>query len=282
MSADGSILFSYPQCRIVNKNTAGSSGDDTMSVYPDFGIIQLVPGQLPNKGSKVERVKLLVEVKRFPKNGNGEKFSVEWRLFSNRCSPKDQLQTKDTNHPPTLHVLGSLSIRQLLLQAYSAFNVYAQHELFIMFISGTDFTLFKFHRPQHLGLVPQEPKSLNKKQKLRVKGTADGEAESQSAKEINDTALTTLIPLEYIEVVDHGVPVFESTKPGRGPGLFLSNTFHLSRTRKPIDQITQVCQEICDMKLYSSKRNPDQLNTCHKNKEPPPDKCEKGEKDCTC
>ena len=105
----------------------------------------------------------------------------------------------------------------------------AQHELFIMFISGTDFTLFKFHRPQHLGLVPQEPKSLNKKRKLGVEGTADGEAGSQSAKEINDTALTTLIPLECIEVVDHGVPVFESTKPGRGPGLFLSNAFHLSR-----------------------------------------------------
>ena len=57
----------------------------------------------------------------------------------------------------------------------------------------------------------------------------------------------------------------------------------MSRTRKLLTQIAQVCQEICDMKSYSaSKKSPDQLDTCHKNRGHLPNKYEKGEGDCTC
>ena len=50
----------------------------------------------------------------------------------------------------------------------------------------------------------------------------------------------------------------------------------LSRTRKLLTQIKQVCHEICDMKVYSStKKNRSPLGIGHKNKEPLPDKCGK-------
>ena len=55
----------------------------------------------------------------------------------------------------------------------------------------------------------------------------------------------------------------------------------LSRTRKLITCITQVCQEIHDIKRGYIKRSHNPPSTCHTNKEPRPDKCEKGGRDCT-
>ena len=56
----------------------------------------------------------------------------------------------------------------------------------------------------------------------------------------------------------------------------------MSRTHKLLTQIKQVCQEICDIKVYSpTKKNHSLLGTNHKSKEPLPDKHEKDEKGCT-
>ena len=56
----------------------------------------------------------------------------------------------------------------------------------------------------------------------------------------------------------------------------------LSRTRKLLTQISNVCQEIRDIRLYSSTRkNHSPLGTGRKNREPLPDKYETDEKDCT-
>ena len=51
----------------------------------------------------------------------------------------------------------------------------------------------------------------------------------------------------------------------------------MSRTRKLLSQISHVCQEICDMKLYSStKKNHSPPSTSHKNRGHPLNKCGKG------
>lgn len=68
----GSILFSYPQCRIVDKKAVGDSEYATISAYPDFGLMHLTPKQSPNEGVKVEHVKLLIEIKRLYYDGEGE------------------------------------------------------------------------------------------------------------------------------------------------------------------------------------------------------------------
>lgn len=56
-NVDNSLLFSYPQCRIVDKATVGESEYSSMSVYPDLGLIYSVT-------ETVEKAKLLIEVKR--------------------------------------------------------------------------------------------------------------------------------------------------------------------------------------------------------------------------
>ena len=56
----------------------------------------------------------------------------------------------------------------------------------------------------------------------------------------------------------------------------------MSRTHKLLTQITQVCQQICDMKMYSStKKNHSPPGTDRKNKGPPQDKGGKGGTDYT-
>ena len=60
----------------------------------------------------------------------------------------------------------------------------------------------------------------------------------------------------------------------------------MSRTRKLITQITQVCQELRAIVTISSIKpnqltTPSQLSIGHKNKEPQSSKCETGEKGCT-
>lgn len=83
MSIDGSIVFSYPQCRIVNKKAAVASEDDTMSVYPDFGLLHLITERPPSEKVKVEKVRLLIEIKRLYSAGNGKKLQVGLQLFCN-------------------------------------------------------------------------------------------------------------------------------------------------------------------------------------------------------
>ena len=57
----------------------------------------------------------------------------------------------------------------------------------------------------------------------------------------------------------------------------------MSRTRKLITQIKQVCEEICNMKLYSpNKKNHSPPSNYRKNMGHPPDICEKDEEDYTC
>ena len=56
----------------------------------------------------------------------------------------------------------------------------------------------------------------------------------------------------------------------------------MSQIRKLLTKISNVCQEIHDMKIYSSiKKSHSQLGTGHKNREPLLDKYGKGGKDCT-
>jgi hypothetical protein len=83
MGVDGSIVFSYPQCRIVDKNAVEDPDDHSMSVYPDFGLLHLMTEQSPNGKTKVERVKLLIEIKRLYLTGKGEKLQVGCKPFFN-------------------------------------------------------------------------------------------------------------------------------------------------------------------------------------------------------
>ena len=53
----------------------------------------------------------------------------------------------------------------------------------------------------------------------------------------------------------------------------------MSRTRKLLTQIQQVCQEIRDMNIIRIKRNHNLLNTCHRSKEPLPNRYGKDERD---
>ena len=55
----------------------------------------------------------------------------------------------------------------------------------------------------------------------------------------------------------------------------------MSQKRKLLNQIEQVCEEICDMKIYSSSmKNHGPPNNYHMNKEHHPDKYEKDGKGC--
>ena len=63
-STKDSMIFSYPQCRLVDKNTVGDSEHCSMSAYPDFGLIHLATERSSDGETKVERVRLLIEIKR--------------------------------------------------------------------------------------------------------------------------------------------------------------------------------------------------------------------------
>ena len=63
-STGGSILSSYPQCRVVDKDSVGDSEYSSISAYPDFGLMHLKTESSLNGNMKVERVKLLIEIKR--------------------------------------------------------------------------------------------------------------------------------------------------------------------------------------------------------------------------
>jgi len=71
-STDGSILFSYPQCRVVDKEAVGDSEFASMSAYPDFGLMHLKTKRSANGETKVEQVRLLIEIKRLYRYDEGE------------------------------------------------------------------------------------------------------------------------------------------------------------------------------------------------------------------
>jgi hypothetical protein len=78
MSTDGSIVFSYPQFCIIDKKAAvGDSVYTSMSTYPDFGLIHMTTEQSPNGVTKVERVMLLIEIKRLFISETSENLSLE-------------------------------------------------------------------------------------------------------------------------------------------------------------------------------------------------------------
>ena len=65
-------------------------------------------------------------------------------------------------------------------------------------------------------------------------------------------------------------------------GRFEPHSMQVSRTRKLLTQITQVCQKIRDTKrTHSIKKSHSPLGTCRKSKEHPPDKYGKDETGCT-
>jgi len=69
-SADDSVLSSYPQCRIVDKEAVGDSEYASMSAYPDFGLMHLNTEPPPNGKTEVERARLLIEIKRLYRHRN--------------------------------------------------------------------------------------------------------------------------------------------------------------------------------------------------------------------
>ena len=131
-------------------------------------------------------------------------------------------------------------IRQLLLQAYCTFSAYNQHEVFIMLVSGVYFTLFKFTRPETFETLPQAPAASRKKRKLEAEEVADGtnEPSCQVAKEISNSKLMDMIPLEYVDVVYPRAPVFSDINAGE---LHLSDPFRQALHERLVDVNFQPC-----------------------------------------
>lgn len=119
------------------------------------------------------------------------------------------------------------SIRQLILQAYCAFNTFEKQSISIMFICGTLFSLFKFTRPKKfpsLSGVPAEPGPSSKKRKLddQLAEHRDPLTKLTTAKATTDSQLSDVIPLDCVEVVYHAVPVFVDL---RAQHAYLSDGF---------------------------------------------------------
>ena len=119
------------------------------------------------------------------------------------------------------------NIRQLLLQAYCAFNVCDDDTIYITFICGVYFSLFRFTRPTYLQPFAEEvvePGPSPKKCKLDYQ---HGEFHNvlrklKRVQDITNPQLSNMLPLECVEVVCHSVPVFEDI---RAPQVHLSDGF---------------------------------------------------------
>ena len=62
----------------------------------------------------------------------------------------------------------------------------------------------------------------------------------------------------------------------------MASRVHESRTRKLLTQINQVCQEICNINVYSATtKNRSPPSNYHRSKEHPPNICERDGTDCT-
>jgi len=91
-----------------------------------------------------------------------------------------------------------------------------------MFVSAVYFTLLRFERPGDFKPLTQAPDTSNKKRKLEVEESATGKPKCRAAKEISDSQLTSVIPLECVQVVYCKAPVFEDY---RAQDLRLSDAF---------------------------------------------------------
>ena len=148
------------------------------------------------------------------------------------------LWTDEINLPLVLDRLISPNLQQSLLQAYCTFSVYSQHKVFIMLISGVYFTLFKFKRPEGFESLPQTPDTSNKKQKLEAEESSTGKPKCWAAKEISNSKLASLIPLEYVEVIYHNAPVFDDIQ---AQDLRLSDAFRQALRERLDDFNFQPC-----------------------------------------
>lgn len=117
------------------------------------------------------------------------------------------------------------SVRQLLLQAYCAFQTYDEDEVHIMLIVGIYFTLFKFSRPDHFEPLLEESDPEPKRQKFETGDSRTGKPKWKGAKSIDDSKLSDLIPLECISVLYPNAPVFIDP---RDWDLQLSDAFRMA------------------------------------------------------
>lgn len=73
LTAGGTFLFSYPQCRVVNKTAVGGEEYAAMSVYPNLGFLLSTITELSDgRIIQLEKIKILVEVKRLYRGDKGE------------------------------------------------------------------------------------------------------------------------------------------------------------------------------------------------------------------
>ena len=127
----------------------------------------------------------------------------------------------------------------MLLQAYCAFNVYNQREVFVMLVPGVYFTLLKFKRPEDFEPLARASGASNKKRKLGAEEFATtGKPKCWAAKEISNSQLAKLIPLEYVEVMYHSAPVFEDIQ---ARDVRLSDAFRQALRERLDDTTLQPC-----------------------------------------
>ena len=78
----------------------------------------------------------------------------------------------------------------------------------------------------------------NKKRKLEAEETGSEKPGCRAANEITNFQLTNIIPLEYIEVMYHGAPVFDNVEAEE---LHLSDAFHQALCERLGDVNFQPC-----------------------------------------
>jgi len=107
-----------------------------------------------------------------------------------------------------------------------------------MLVPGAYFTMLKFKQPKDFKPLLQGSNISNKKRKLGAEESDIGEPEYRAAVEINDTQLAALIPLECVEVVYHGAPVFDDIQ---ARDLRLSDAFRQALRERLDDVDFQPC-----------------------------------------
>ena len=115
--------------------------------------------------------------------------------------------------PAAMGVVLRSSIRQLILQAYCAFNAFEKQTISIMFICGARFSLFRFTRPKKSPPLPEVSTELgppSKKQNADDQWAEyrDALTKLTTANATTNSQLSDAIPLNCVEVAYHAVPVF--------------------------------------------------------------------------
>ena len=104
-----------------------------------------------------------------------------------------------------------------------------------MLVSGVYFSVLKFNHPGSFKPLHQASKKGGKPED-NVSET--GKPKSPVAGAITDAQLAALIPLEYVEVIHHNVPVFNDTQ---ARGLHLSDAFRQALFERLNDINFQPC-----------------------------------------